>query len=177
VADQAGVPALTNEMTLTTLLVVIHVFSAFATVAGIIGRNICSAQLARAQDLDMFLLLSDLTGRFEYVLVRGPSLVLFASGILLAFLEGYPLLGFVQGGAVNWLLVSNLLVLSIIGLIIFVFVPRDKVFAAALEDSKRKGLITPELRATFRDPVLIWAHRWENLAGLAVIFLMIVKPF
>jgi hypothetical protein len=164
-------------MTFTTLLVVLHVFAAIATVAGVIGRDICSAQLARSEDLKTFLVLSDLTGRFEQVLVRPPSLVLFATGILLAFLQGYPLLGFLQGGAVNWLLVSNLLVLSIIGLIIFVFIPRDRVYSAALEDSKARGEITPALRATFSDPVLVWAHRWENLAGLAVIFLMIVRPF
>jgi hypothetical protein len=142
----------------------------------LVGRNICSAQLARAEDLKTFLTLSDLTGRFELVLVRPASLVLFASGIILAFMEGYPMLGALQGGQVNWLFISNLLVLSIVALIIFVFIPRDKVYARALEESKASGEITPELRATFTDPVLKWAHRWENLAGLMVIFLMIAKP-
>jgi hypothetical protein len=164
-------------LTPVTLLVVLHVFSTVATAGGVIGRNICSSQLARAEDLKTFLVLSDLTGRFELALVRPFSLLLFGSGVLLALLEGYPLFGFLQGGAVNWLLASNLLVLSIIGLIVFIFIPRDKVYAAALEESKTRGEITPALRATFSDPVLVWGHRWENFAGLAVIFLMIVKPF
>jgi uncharacterized membrane protein len=108
--------------------------------------------------------------------VRPGSLLVAASGILLAFLEGYPLFGFLQGGSVNWLLLSNILVLSIVALIVFVFVPRGKVFDQILAEARAKNELTPALRATFHDPMVVWAHRWENFATLAIIYLMIAKP-
>jgi len=164
-------------MTLTILVVLVHIFSAFATVAGMIGREVTSAQLTRASDLRTFLALSQLTGRFDERLVQPASMVLFVSGIVLAIQEGYPLLGFLQGGAVNWLLAANGLVLSIVALIVLVFVPRGRRYAQALKEAEIRGEITPALGATLADPVVVWAHRWENLAVALVIFLMVVKPF
>ena len=164
-------------MTFTILIVLVHIFSAFGTVAGMIGREVTSAQLARASDLRTFLALSQLTGRFDQRLVQPASMVLFVSGIVLAVLEGYPLLGFLQGGAVNWLLAANVLVLSIVALIVLVFVPRGRQYAEVLQEAETRGEITPTLRATLSDPVVVWAHRWENLAVGLVILLMVVKPF
>jgi hypothetical protein len=146
-------------------------------VSGIVGREFARAQLRKTNDLPTFLGLLELVGRLDLVLVRPFSLALAASGILLAFLEGYPMLGFLQGGPVNWLLVANLLVLSIIALIVLVFVPRGRVFDQILADAKSKGTITPALRSEDAEPVVVWAHRWENVATLAILVLMIAKPF
>jgi uncharacterized membrane protein len=164
-------------MTFTILIVVAHVFGAIAMVAGILARELTRMQMRRTNDFDVFLGLLVMVGRFDTILARPSSLVVALTGILLAWLQGYPLLGFLQGGQVNWLLVSNLLVISVILLIGLVFVPQGRQFEAILEDAKRKGEITPELRAEDARPLVVWAHRWENIAVALVVFLMIAKPF
>lgn len=164
-------------MNFTIWIVVVHVLSSIGMVAGIIGRELTRVQLRQLEDLPTFLSLLHLVGRFDNLLVRPFSLALAASGILLAFLEGYPMLGFLQGGQVNWLLTANLLVLSIIALIVLVFVPRGRVFDQILADAKSKGTITQALRAEDDGVVVVWAHRWENAATLLILILMIAKPF
>jgi len=164
-------------MTFTLLMVVVHVLATVAMVAGMIGRQLTRAQMLASAELGIFAALGVLASRFENLLVRPGSLLLAVTGILLAVLEGYPLFGFIQGGQVNWLLIANLLVLSIVALIIFVFTPRGKIYDAALKEARAQGVITPALRGTFHDPVVVWAHRWENLATLLIIILMVAKPF
>jgi uncharacterized membrane protein len=164
-------------MTVTLWIVVIHVMSSIALVGGMLGRELARVRLRRTTELNSFLVLLDLVGQFENILVRPGSLAVAASGILLAVLEGYPLFGFLQGGQVNWLFAANLLVLSIVAIIVLVFIPRGKRFDAQLAEAKRKGEITPDLRAEDADPVVVWAHRWENIAIFLVVFLMIAKPF
>ena len=164
-------------MTWLNLLVFIHVMAAALLVAGIVGRQITRSQAAKTDDLRTFLGLSTLAGRFENLLVQPGSLVVILVGVVLAVMEGWPVFGFLQGGATNWLLVSNLLILSMIAEIIFIFVPRGKVYEKVLQAAVAKGEITPELQASFNDPVVYWAHRWEEIAIVLIIFLMVTKPF
>ena len=163
-------------MSFTILIVVVHVFSAIAMVAGIVARELTRMQMHATTDFDAYLTLLDMVGRFENILVRPGSLLIAISGILLAVLEGYPLFGVLQGGQVNWLLISNLLVISIIALIIFVFIPQGRQFDGLLEEAKQKREITPALREEDKRPLVVWAHRYENLATALVLFLMIAKP-
>lgn len=164
-------------MSFTLLIVVVHVFSTLGMVAGIVGREITRRQMQVTTDFNTFMGLLGLAGRFDTGLVRPFSSALGLSGILLAVLEGYPLLGFLQGASQNWLLVANLLVLSIFFLIAFVFVPRGRRYDAILEEAKAKGEITQALRDEDREPVNLWAHRWENIATALIVLLMITKPF
>lgn len=164
-------------MNITTLIVVIHVFSAFAMVAGVIGRELTRFQMHRTTDFNIFIGLLDMVGVFEkFLVIPAPNFVAL-SGIALAVLEGYPLFGFLQGGPVNWLLVSNLLVVSIILLIVFMFVPRGRQFEKIVAEAKSKKEIIPALLDFDRDPGVVWAHRWENIATGLIVFLMIAKPF
>jgi hypothetical protein len=164
-------------MNITLLLVVVHVFGAIALVAGLVGRQFARAQAKRAAEFDIFIAMQDLAGRFEFALVRPPGLFLAASGIALAYLQGYPLLGFLQGGRVNWLLASNLLVLSVVAVIAFIFIPRGKVYEQRLREAQREGQMTPALRATLEDPVVRAAHLWEGVAVAIIIVLMTTRPF
>jgi hypothetical protein len=120
---------------------------------------------------------SALTGRFENNLVRPGSIVVIIAGIILAVIGGWPIFAVLQGGAANWLLVSNLLLLSIIAEIVFIFVLRGKVYEKVQQDAVARDGITPELRATFQDPVVRWAHLWEEISVILIIYLMIAKPF
>lgn len=164
-------------MSITIVIVVVHVLSSIGMVTGIVGRELTRAQMRRTNALPTFLTLLELVSRFDNLLVRPFSMAIAASGILLAFLEGYPMLGFLQGGQVNWLLAANLLVLSMAALIVLVFIPRGKTFDQILADAQREGTITQALRSHDADPVQVWAHRWENVATLAILVLMIAKPF
>lgn len=160
-----------------SLLVFIHVMSAFLMVAGIVGRQITRSQALKTGDLKVFLEMSTMAGRFENSLVRPGSMIVVVAGIILAVLGGWPIFGFLQGGSTNWLLVSNLLMLSIIAMIFVIFLPRGKVYEVVLQEAIARGEITPSLRASFQDPVVRWAHRWEEIAIILIIYLMIAKPF
>ncbi len=164
-------------MTWISLLVFIHVMAAFMMVGGMVGREVTRGQMKKTSDLKVFAEMSALAGRFDTLVVRPGSTLVVLAGIILAVVEGWPIFGFLQGGASNWLLVTILLLLSVIAAIAFIFVPRGKTFEKALQDAIARGEIIPELRATFQDPVDRWAHRWEEIAVAAIIYLMIAKPF
>jgi len=53
--------------------------------------------------------------------------------------QGWPILGFLQGGAVNWVLVSILIYLSTMVFVVRVFLPRGKLFEAALQEAVARG--------------------------------------
>jgi hypothetical protein len=158
-------------------LLLAHVLGAMGLVAGMLARQLTRAEARKAADLKVFLALEGLAGRFEDRLVRPGSTAILVSGLALALLQGWPLLGFLQGAQANWLLVANILVITIILLIVFVFVPRGKVYEPVRQAAIAKGEITPELRRSFADPVVRAAHIYEGLATVAIIVLMIVKPF
>ena len=74
------------------------------------------------------------------------SLVVLVLGIATAIVKGIPFLGPLQGGRVDWLFVSLLLFLSVIPLVPLVFLPRGRVFDAAMADAEARGEVTPALR-------------------------------
>jgi hypothetical protein len=73
--------------------------------------------------------------------------------------------------------VSLLLYLSIIPVIPLVFLPRGRVFAAALSEATAEGRVTDRLTAAFHDRVVFAAHVYEIVAIVGVFILMITKPF
>lgn len=164
-------------MILAQILKILHVLTAMAFVAGIMGREITRSQARKASELKIFLELSALAGQFERILVIPGSFLVLSFGLALALLQGWPILGFLQGAPQNWLLVSNLFLLSMILVVPTIFLPRGKVFEAALVEAVERGEITPQLSASFNDPVVRLAHRWEEISLAAVIILMIAKPF
>jgi hypothetical protein len=74
-------------------------------------------------------------------------------------------------------LAAILIYLTIIPWIVFVFVPRGKVFRLALEEGISRNEITPALKAALEDP-LVEAARFYELAMIAVLtWLMVARPF
>ena len=155
----------------------LHLISAIMMLAGGIGRQLTRAQAAKTSDIQLFYDLNALSGRFETLLAIPGSMLVFVFGLLLAWLRGWPRLGFLQGAASNWLLVSIILYLAIYPLVIFIFVPRGKAFALALEEALAQGRITAELTASFWDKTVRWAHHAENALVAAIVYLMVMKPF
>lgn len=164
-------------MNIPLILKILHVFSAMALVTGIVGRQLIRSQAKRATDLKTFSEFSILAGQFERKFVVPGSNMLALTGLIMGIAYRWPIVGFLQGASQNWLLVSNLLLLSMIGVIASIFVPRGKTYEKVLKEAESRQEITPQLRASFDDPIVRWAHRWEELALAAIIILMIAKPF
>jgi hypothetical protein len=74
------------------------------------------------------------------------------------------------------LLVALILYLSLIPLVPLVFLPRGKIFEAAMADAEAAGQVTPALRAALDDRA-VWGARWfERIVVAVIIVLMVTKP-
>ena len=162
---------------LPTLIVTFHVLTVFWLVAGIIGRDVCGRQAARASDLASLRTLAGLGSLFERTMVRPATFIVLLTGLWAAWLRGWPILGSLQGGGTNWVLVALLVYLSVIPVIIFVFIPRGRVYQRALEDAHVKGEITPALRAALLDPAVAAARTYELVMVATLVWLMVARPF
>jgi uncharacterized membrane protein len=164
-------------MSLAVFMKLLHVLTAFWLVSGLVGRGLTLAQAERTPDIPRMRSLLTLSGLFERFMVIPASLAVLLFGLLTAWTLGIPLLGFLQGAQSNWLLVSLLLYLSVILLVPFIFIPRGKVFGAALEEASAQGAVTANLRVAFADPAVRAAHIYEFAAIIIVLILMVTRPF
>ena len=105
------------------------------------------------------------------------GIVVLVLGIIQAHLGGIPMLGVLQGGDQNWLLVANVLFISGFAMVPLVFLPRGKLFHPILEAALAEGRITPALREAMNDRVVKIAHVYEELMLLVIVALMVLKPF
>jgi len=101
----------------------------------------------------------------------------FIAGLIAAWARGWPILGFLQGGTVNWVLTAIVIYLSIVPVILFVFIPRGKVFRAAFDEAVALGQVTPRLTAALKDPAVESARTYELVMIVTITVLMIAKPF
>jgi hypothetical protein len=158
------------------LLALGHALAGVAFVAGLLGRWIVLGLAARAANLGSMRTLAAAAGPFERLVIIGSQVVLVL-GIVTAIVEGIPFLGPLQGASLNWLFVSLLLFVSVIPLVPLVFLPRGKVFEAAMAEAAVRGEVTPALREAWSDPVVRAAHVYELGAVTVVLVLMLTKPF
>lgn len=164
-------------MSLTALLVWIHVLSAFWLVGGILARDRCYAIARTTDDLGRLEWLIEMGGHFERRMVRPATLAVLVAGLVAAWARGWPILGVLQGSSTNWVLVSLVIFLTIIPLIAFVFVPRGRIFRAALEEARSLEEVTPRLRTALGDRAVATARAYE-LGMIAVITaIMLTRSF
>ena len=163
-------------MDLPTLLKVIHALVGIVLVIGLVGRWLTIAYAARLDDLRVLRGVLGLGVIFERMVIAS-SLFVLLLGVLTAMAQGRPFLGPLQGAPVDWLFVSLVLYLSVSFLVPLVFLPRGRIFQGALNDATNRGEVTVELRAAFRDRVVLGAHTYELVAVTIVLILMIAKPF
>jgi hypothetical protein len=153
--------------------VFLHVAIAFWFVGGLIGRGLTLARARSSDDIDGVYLLTELAGRFENLMVIPGSIAVFVAGLLAAWAEGIPLWGPGSG----WLLLALILFLSTFPLVPLIFIPRGKVFGAALADARAQRKVTPALTEAFHDPAVAFARNYEMVAIAVIVALMVVKPF
>ena len=151
-------------MTITTIVVLTHALLGILFIAGLIGRWIVLGLSQRATDLPSMKTLAAAAGPFERLVIVVP-IVRAAVRRVAAFMEGRSVLGPLTGGSVDWLFVSLLLFLSPLPLVPLVFLPRGRVFEAAMATAEAEGRVTPELQAAWRDPVVRAAHVYELAVG------------
>ncbi len=163
-------------MDVPTGLKVLHALTGALLLGGLVARWISLGAAARARDVHDVRTLLGVTARFERLVIAMFFLVLIL-GVSTAIAQGRPFLGPLQGHHVDWLFASFLLYILTIPLVPLVFVPREKVFEAALERAGEAGPVPADLRAAFGDRAVLAAHSFE-LVGVFVVFaLMVGKPF
>ena len=161
-------------MTLYSLIKALHILAVTAVIAGVVGRALIRARLVRLDDIHLVREFVDLEGHFDQWLVIYGSLATLLTGVLLTWLGHWPLL---NAGVPTWTLVGAVLFLSTIPLVIWVYVPRGKVFSKAFAEALAQKRVTVELRAAFSDQVIRASYLYEYLMFPAVVALMVLKPF
>ena len=155
----------------------LHILSAIWFIGGVLARQIVRAYAKRTDDVQHFAAMSLAAGRIESTMVIPGNFAVIVFGVIFALMIDAPILGFLQGASRNWLLVSNILLLIGFLNVPLIFLPRGKLFDAALKDALDKGEMTPELRLHIDDPIVRAAHWFELVAMLAIVFLMVFRPF
>jgi hypothetical protein len=158
------------------VLKVIHALLGALFMAGLIGRWVALAAAERSEVLPDTRAMLRVSARFERIVIVSSTLVLLL-GVATAIAQGRPFLGPFQGAGLDWLFVSLVLYLSALPLVPLVFLPRGRVFDAALEAAGTDGTVTPAVRAAFADPLVRAAHAYELGMTLVVFVLMVAKPF
>jgi uncharacterized membrane protein len=159
------------------IIKLLHIIAVIVALGGIFARQLLRRYAEKAHDIRTFAEFSRAAGQIEQVMVVPGMNAVLVLGVILALIGGLPILGFLQGASENWLLVSNVLLLSIVVVVSTVFVPRGKKYAPILDAALSKGEITPELRAALGDRIVRLAHWYEEFAVLAIAALMVLKPF
>jgi uncharacterized membrane protein len=158
---------------LASWLKLLHVLVAFGFVGGTIARNLALREAARSSEMSSVSTLVGLAGRFESLMVIPGSIGILVSGLLATWAQHRPMF---EHGA-YWLAASLGIYVGLLTLVPLVFIPRGKVFDAALASAQRGGVVTPQLTAAFRDPAVWVARNLQALAVAFVIALMVLKPF
>lgn len=155
----------------------LHILAAFGLITGAVGRNITYWRAAAGTDVQTVRALLELSEFFERRMLIPASTAVLLLGLATAWLQGWPILGFLQGGSSNWVLAS-LILYMLPGFVVPGFlIPRRKQRAKALDEALALGKITPDLTSALHDK-FVAGFRAAELAGLGIIIvLMVTKPF
>jgi uncharacterized membrane protein len=154
-----------------TFWLLCHIGSAFWLVAGLVGRDVTLSRARAVSEIGTIRALCETAGVFDKLMVIPGSMAVLVFGLLVAFT------GHWSFGDNGWLVAALVLYLSLIPLPPLVFLPKGKVFEAAMAEAVTAGEPTPAFREAFADRT-VWAARWyERIVVAAIIVLMITKPF
>ena len=165
-------------MSVYLLMKLLHVLAAFWMIAGVIGRDFTFWQAGRATHVHAVRALLQVSDFFERWAVIPVSVLVLVFGLVVTWMQKWPLFGFLQGASSNWLLVSSVLFIGISVLIAPLrLIDRRRKRAKALEQSLAQGVITPELTAALHDQVVNRFRTVELSLLVVIIVLMVTKPF
>ena len=165
-------------MNLYITMKLLHVLAAFWFISGIIGRDFAFWQAGKATDVQAVHALLEVSEFFERYAVIPVASAVLVFGLIITFLQKWPLFGFLQGSPSNWLLVSFILFIGgTLPIIPLRLVLRRKQRTRAVEEALVQGTITPELTAALNDKVVIRFRAVELVVLVVIIILMVTKPF
>ena len=98
-------------------------------------------------------------------------------GLIYALRIDAPILGFLSGDSRNWLLAANVLLLVGLLMVPLYFLPSGKRFDAVLTAALEQGTMSAELRREIQNPVTRAVHVVELALVIAVVILMVFRPF
>lgn len=164
-------------MTAAVFMKLLHILMAFLMVTGVMGRDLTFLRARSAGTLDATLALLHLSEFFERRMVIPGAILVFFFGLATALLQRWPILGFLQGGSVNWVLVSLMLFLLVQLFLVPELARRSRQRKHALDVAITSGTLTPELRAALNDPTVARLRTIELALIGMIIVLMVLKPF
>jgi uncharacterized membrane protein len=165
-------------MNIYVFMKLMHVLAAFWMISGVVGRGITFWQAGRATDVRSVQALLQISEFFERYAVIPVSIAVLVFGLIMTWMQKWPLFGFLQGSPTNWLLLSFVLFVGISAVIgPLGLVSRRRERARALEEALSQNTITLRLLAALHDKVIIRFRAAEMLVLLVIIILMVTKPF
>lgn len=164
-------------MSLGLIMKLLHVLTAMWFISGIVGRGVTFWQATKTTHVHTAVTLVKLSDFFEQRMVIPGSSAVLLFGVLTAWLQGWPLFGFLQGATANWLLVSLVLYLGPTPAIPLYLIPRRQQRAKAAEAALAQGKITPEFTAALNDKGVSLYRTLELIIVAIVTLLMVTKPF
>jgi uncharacterized membrane protein len=165
-------------MNLYLLMKLMHVLAAFWMVSGVVGRDLAFWWAGKAKDVHAVHALLQISEFFERYAVIPVSLAVLLFGLIITWMQKWPLFGFLQGSPINWLLVSFLLFVGISAFIAPLgLVARRKERTHAVEQALAQGTITHRLMAALNDKVVNRFRAAEMMILVVIIVLMVTKPF
>jgi uncharacterized membrane protein len=154
----------------------LHILAVAITIGGMFARQLVRGFASRSDDIQTVATLTPVALRIDRTMVIPWSNLIFLLGIILALMQQWPILGFLQGATQNWLLVSNILLIIMLTLIPTVFIPHNKKVESLLQTALAEGRVTPELSAALNDKKNQVAHHVEEIIVLVIAALMVLKP-
>jgi uncharacterized membrane protein len=165
-------------MNLYLFMKLMHVLTSFWFISGVVGRDFAFWRARKAENVQAIHALLQISDFFERYAVIPVSMAVLAFGLIVTWMQKWPLFGFLQGSPTNWLLVSFLLFVGISALIgPLGLIARRKERTRAVEESLAQGTITIRLTAAMNDKVVNRFRAVEMAVLLVIIILMVTKPF
>jgi uncharacterized membrane protein len=165
-------------MSLYLLMKLLHVLAAFWMISGVIGRDLTFWRAGKVTDVQAAHALLQVSEFFERYAVIPVSVAVLTFGLILTWMQKWPLLGFLQGSPSNWLLVSLILFIGISALIGPLGLgARRRERTRAMEEALAQGIITRRLMVALNDKVVIRFRTVELVILVIIIVLMVMKPF
>lgn len=165
-------------MNLYVFMKLMHVLAAFWMISGVVGRDLTFWQAAKVKDVQAVRALLQISEFFERYAVIPISVAVLVFGLIVTWMQKWPLFGSLQGSPTNWLLVSFILFVGISAIIgPLGLAARRRERTSALEEALAQEKMTTRLAAALNDRVVTRFRAVEMTILLVIIILMVTKPF
>ncbi|HSL42899.1 MAG TPA: DUF2269 family protein [Anaerolineales bacterium] len=164
-------------MSLYLLMKLLHVLAAFWFISGLVGRDFAFWWAGRSRDVQAIHALLQISDFFERYAVVPVSAAVLLFGLIVTWMQKWPLFGFLQGSSSNWLLVSFVLFIGISAVIgPLGLVSRRKERTRAMQEALAQETATPRLMAALHDKVVTRFRAVELTIVIIIVILMVLKP-